>query len=80
METVAIRNQLQAFVQFASRRLETGGGVCSLEDLFQQWQNEAEYNATVTDVREGVADFEGGWAEAAASVFSDIRRQLGIGD
>ena len=80
METVEIRHQLQDFVQFASRRLETGEGVCSLEDLFQQWQNYAEYNATVTDVREGVADFEGGRAEPVASVFSDIRRQLGIDD
>lgn len=80
METVAIRHQLQDFVQYASRRLEIGEGICSLEDLFQQWQNDAEYNATVTDVREGVADFDAGRAEPAASVFSDIRRQLGIGD
>lgn len=80
METLSIRHQLQNFFQFASRRIETGNEVFSLEELFQQWRMDTEYSEAVEDVRQGVIDDADGLAEPVATVFSDIRRHLGITD
>ena len=80
MATLSIKHQLNDFVEFASRRIETGSEVSSLEELFQQWRNDPEYSEAVDDVRQGIADVANGLAEPVAKVFSDIRRQLGIVD
>ncbi|MCE2797857.1 MAG: hypothetical protein ACK5A1_13305 [Planctomyces sp.] len=80
MATLSIKHQLNDFVEFASRRIETGSDVSSLEELFQQWRNDPEYSEAVDDVRQGIADAANGLAEPVAKVFSDIRRQLGIVD
>ncbi len=80
MATLSIKNQLNDFVEFASRRIETGTEVSSLEELFQQWRNDPEDSEAVDDVRQGIADVANGLAEPVEKVFSDIRRKLGIVD
>lgn len=74
MPNQSLENDLQDFVQFATRRIESGTGGESVEQLVEEWRNEAEL---LTDVRQGVLDKAAGLAEPADRVFADVRGQLG---
>ena len=80
MRMTPIEQQFRDFVEFAARRFECGVEAESLEELIQQWRNDLEYSAAVGDIRQGIADDTAGLGEPVAKAFSDIRRQLGIGD
>ena len=77
---IPIEHQFRDFIEFAERRLECGVEAESLKELDQQWRHDAEYSAAVADVRHGIDDDAAGLGEPVAKAFSDIRRQLGIGD
>ena len=80
MSSPSIKNELQDFVQFATRRVEHGEGGESVEDLVQLWRNETEYAEAVEDVHQGLMDDADGRAEPIADAFATIRRQLGIAE
>ncbi len=77
MPNQSLENDLQDFVQFATRRIESGTGGESVEQLVEEWRNEAEL---LTDVRQGVLDKAAGLAEPADRVFADVRGQLGLSE
>ena len=79
MSSSMIKNEFNDFIQFASRKIETGA-VDSIEELVHQWRRDAEYTDAVDDVRQGIVDDAAGKAEPVARVFSDIRSQLGLPD
>lgn len=80
MQTQSIQSELRDFVQFASRRVESGDDRSSLEELVKQWREAAEYNEAVADVRQGIIDDAQGKAQPLADAFADVRRKLGIED
>ena len=80
MQTHSIQSELRDFVQFASRRVESGDDRLSLEELVKQWRQNAEYTEAVADVRQGVIDDAQGKAQLLADAFADVRRKLGITD
>lgn len=77
MPSQPLENDLQDFVQFATRRIESGTGGESVEQLVEEWRNETEFLA---DVRQGVIDKAAGRAEPTDKVFADVRRQLGLAE
>lgn len=79
MSNSAIKHELQDFVQFANRRIETGEAD-SIEELVHQWRHDAEYLATVADIRQGINDYDEGQAEPIDNAFQEIRLKLGITD
>jgi predicted transcriptional regulator len=51
----------------------------SEEDLLQAALHVlSDYNATVADIRQGIADYEQGRGVPLAEAMADIRRQLGV--
>ena len=80
MQTQSIQSELRDFVQFASRRVESGDDRSSLEELVTQWRQGIEYAETVADVRQGIIDDAQGKAQPLADAFADVRKKLGIAD
>jgi hypothetical protein len=75
----SIQKDLQDFVEFAARRLNSGETApASVEELVARWRQDAESAEAVADVRQGLADEVAGKAQPAVEAFADIRRQLGI--
>jgi hypothetical protein len=80
MSSQSLRRELGEFLQFATRRIEHGAGIESVEDLVQEWRSDSEFVQTVADIRQGMADKAAGLSEPADKVFADIRRQLGLSE
>ncbi len=80
MQTQSTQSELRDFVQFASRRVESGDDCSSLEELVRQWRQGSEYAEAVADVRQGIIDDAQGRAQPLADAFADVRRKLGIAD
>lgn len=77
MPNQSLENDLLDFVQFATRRIESGTGGESVEQLVEGWRNETEF---LDDVRQGVIDKAAGLAETVGKVFADVRGQLGLAE
>lgn len=80
MQTQSTQSELRDFVQFASRRVESGDDHSSLEELVRQWRQGSEYAEALADVRQGIIDDAQGKAQPLADAFADVRRKLGIED
>jgi len=66
---------IQAFSDFALRRVDNGGAD-SMQELLYQWLAAREAEEVADDVRQGHADIEAGRGKPAAEVFADIRKKL----
>lgn len=80
MQTQSIQAELRDFVQFASRRVESGDSPLSLEELVRQWRLGTEYAQAVDDVHQGLVDAAQGKAQTLSDAFAHVRRELGITD
>lgn len=80
MQIQSIQSELRDFVQFASRRVESGEDRLSLEELVRQWRLGTEHTEAVANVQQGIDDDAHGKAKPLSDVFADVRRKLGITD
>ena len=78
MSSQSLTHELRDFVQFATRRIESGAAGETVEELLQEWRTDSEFSQTVADVRKGLVDKAAGLSEPADKVFAEIRRQLGL--
>ncbi|MCG8449994.1 MAG: hypothetical protein MI725_10515 [Pirellulales bacterium] len=66
-------SEVQAFYSFLEQRLNAGGVLGTPEQLLKDWRANREYQETVDDVRQGVADYEAGKGVSAEVAFSNVR-------
>lgn len=72
-----IQEQLTDFHEFPASKL-SNGGADSMQQLFDDWQAQREYEETVADVRGGLSDVKAGRVKPVEQAFADIRKKLGL--
>ena len=70
----------QEFVRFASRHVEQGADVSSVEELVNQRRQNSEYAEAVADVRQGILDEAACKSQPLTDAFAELRNKLGIAD
>jgi len=70
-------SDLQSFYSFLGQQLNTGEGLSTPEQLLKNWRARAEYEQTVADVRESIAEYEAGKGVPVEVAFANVRKKLG---
>lgn len=76
MASETVSEELQDFVQYATRRIARGKAAESVEELVHSWRRAAEFQAAVADVQAGLIDDRADLAEPLADVLAELRKKL----
>ena len=68
------KSELDDFIRFATRKLDSDDEPASLEELLSQWREQCEYAATVDDIRQGLDDYAAGKGQSVGDAFRDVRQ------
>lgn len=75
-------NDLRAFTSFANEKLSNGEAILTLDDALCLWdyenQTDAEREAAVQAIRQGLADVEAGRVWPAREAIADLRRKYNL--
>jgi hypothetical protein len=70
-----VPSDTEAFHQFITAYIESGGVDTSPEDLLKLWRLQEQDRAeTLEDIQQGLQDYKDGKAEPLSEAFDDIRR------
>jgi len=70
-------SDVQAFYGFLGQHLHADESPSTPDQLLKDLRAQKEYQETVADVRQGVADFEAGKGVSVEVAFANIRKKLG---
>jgi hypothetical protein len=74
------KDDIHEFSRFASESVDARETE-SLVELARLWEAERrEYEETVADIRQGVADYDAGLGKPVNESFAEIRRELGLSE
>lgn len=70
------REELAEFHNFANEKLSNGGAE-SMHALLDDWLMKRAHDASVTEIRQSIAQYEAGEALPVDQAFAEIRQKLG---
>jgi len=70
-------SDLQSFYGFLGQHLHACESPSTPEQLLKDWRAQEEYQETVVDVLQGVANFEAGKGVPVKIAFANVREKLG---